>query len=473
MGLVQYNTKWTTVDQNEVLRLHSKQYTINDICLQLRTTEYVIDKILKLHGLKGGTKLDRLKDKYQDIIKSYQELNRLSSVASEFNITEHLVEKVLELHNISKREVIKELDTNEVIKYYEETHRVKLVADKFGVSNTVILKLLHKNNVRVSKIKYSDKEIVEYYLEVKTIRKVCDDLKISDSKVSNVLKANNIELITLRRKEIGDIYGKLTIIEETNPKVTPSGEKKRQFILKCECGELIKRGSDYLNTGKSWHCGCVTKERIFKREDEKRIRLENYHKRLLESQENKRIKEQKKKEKKKSKLIYDVGSVKGRLTILSISEGNKETRTFLCKCECGVIKEILHKNIRGTNSCGCLGVEKRRESSMTHGHSSILNPMRRKFHDRWKSMVKRCYNINNHAYPNYGGRGIRVCDRWMEPNGVGSENYYNDIHTILGPQPSQNHSLDRIDNDGIYEINNLRWATQSVQAKNQRRFLKS
>jgi hypothetical protein len=464
---MQYNTKWAKVNQEEVIRLHSNNHTINDICLELRTTEYVVNKILNLNGLKGGTKVDRLKDKYHDIIKLYQETNRLSIVAREFDTTENLVKKVLELHNISKREVIKELDTNEVIKYYEETHRVKLVADKFGVSNSVILKLLHKNNVRVSKIKYSDKEIVEYYLEVKTIRKVCDDLKISDSKVSDVLKANNIELLTLRRKEIGDIYGKLTIIEETNPKVTPSGEKKRQFILKCECGELIKRGSDYLNKGKSWHCGCVTKERIFKREDEKRIRLENYHKRLLERQENKKIKE-----KKESKHKYVVGSVKGKLTILSVSYGNWRTRTILCKCECGVIKEISYRNIYSINSCGCLVNENRSKASTIHGHSKRVDSYRRKWYDRWRSMVKRCYNINNHAYPNYGGRGIRVCDRWMEPNGVGGENYYNDIHNILGPQPAPNYSLDRIDNDGIYEITNLQWATISEQNKNQRRYVK-
>ena len=84
-------------------------------------------------------------------------------------------------------------------------------------------------------------------------------------------------------------------------------------------------------------------------------------------------------------------------------------------------------------------------------------------------MIKRCYDPKMHAYPNYGGRGIKVCDRWLEPNGVGSQNYYEDIHNILGPQPSPEHSLDRINNDGMYEITNLRWATNSQQAKNQRR----
>jgi hypothetical protein len=79
-------------------------------------------------------------------------------------------------------------------------------------------------------------------------------------------------------------------------------------------------------------------------------------------------------------------------------------------------------------------------------------------------------NHQNHAYKNYGGRGIKVCDRWLEPNGKGCENYYNDIHNILGPQPTSNHSLDRKNNDGNYIIDNMRWATLSEQARNQQKF---
>jgi hypothetical protein len=95
----------------------------------------------------------------------------------------------------------------------------------------------------------------------------------------------------------------------------------------------------------------------------------------------------------------------------------------------------------------------------------------RKWYDKWRSMVRRCYNVNFNRDNDYGGRGIKVCDRWLEPNGVGCENYYNDIHDILGPKPGDNYSLDRIDNDGMYEISNMRWATISEQNKNQRRRL--
>ena len=474
MGHIQYNTKWKTIDQNKVLSLHSKHYTINDICLELRTTEYVINKILKLHGLKGGTKLDRLKDKYQDIIKFYQKSNRLSLVAREFNITEHLVEKVLELHNIPKREVIKELDTNEVIDYYKKTHKVKLVADKLGVSNSVILKILHKNNVRVSKIKYTDKEIVDHYLKVKTIKKVCDDLKICDSKVSDVLKTNNIELLTLRRKKIGDVYGKLTIIEEIESKTTSGGNKIRQFMLWCECGELVKRSSHYLDNGKTWHCGCATKERILKKTENKRIKLENYHRRILERQEKEKIKlenyhrrilerQENKRIKEKKVSKYVPGYKKDKLTIIS-AEGECAVDFVVVLCECGVQKRITIHNLNKVKSCGCLQMER----STKHGLAPKNDDYKRKWYDRWRSMIKRCYNPKDKDYNNYGGRGITVCGRWRELNGVGCRYYIDDIHNILGPQPSSEHSLDRINNDGPYEITNLRWATNLEQSKTRR-----
>ncbi len=458
------NVKWSKVNQNDLLELYSKNLSLKEICLKLNITEHIVNKILKLNGLRGGTKIDRLKDKYQDIIKRYQEVNKLSIVAKEFNVTESLVNKILKQHDVPKRDVVKELNTNEVIDFYEKTHRVKLVAEKFGVSNSTILKLLHKNNIRVSIIKYTDEEIIDYYHKVKTIRKVCDDLKISDIKVSNVLKSNNIELLTLRRKEFGDVYGKLTIIGEDESKITSGGKKKRQFILRCECGVLVKRSSHSLDKGKTWHCGCVTIENKRKKEDEKRIRKDESLRKRIEREEMKRNQP---KPIKQSLKKYFVGSVKDKLTILS-EEGKGINKVFLCKCECGNIKEIKINNFYTTKSCGCL----QREESTKHGLSPKRDNYQRKWYDRWRSMISRCYNPKIKPYKNYGGRGITVCGRWMEPNGIGCKNYIEDIHNILGPQPSPEHSLDRINNDGPYEINNLRWATNSEQSKNRRRNLK-
>jgi len=80
----------------------------------------------------------------------------------------------------------------------------------------------------------------------------------------------------------------------------------------------------------------------------------------------------------------------------------------------------------------------------------------------WSSMKTRCLNKNHEAYHNYGGRGIKVCDRWMK-----YENYIEDILKEIGPKP-EGKSVDRIDNDGNYEPGNVRWATRKEQRANRR-----
>ena len=77
-------------------------------------------------------------------------------------------------------------------------------------------------------------------------------------------------------------------------------------------------------------------------------------------------------------------------------------------------------------------------------------------------MKDRCYNQNNPAYHNYGGRGIKVCDRWLHSFG----NFLDD----MGKRPDSSYSLDRIDNNGDYEPDNCRWTTSEEQGRNQRTF---
>ncbi len=152
------------------------------------------------------------------------------------------------------------------------------------------------------------------------------------------------------------------------------------------------------------------------------------------------------------------GQVFGRLKVLGYAGSSNGARWY-CRCICGNVTKnaFNHLNDGKILSCGCLGLERRIKGCTKHGHSA--GDKVSKTYGCWQGMLSRCYNdVSNFQFPNYGGRGIAVCERWHK-----FENFLAD----MGEKP-KDLSLDRIDVNGNYEPTNCRWATMKTQQNNRR-----
>lgn len=144
----------------------------------------------------------------------------------------------------------------------------------------------------------------------------------------------------------------------------------------------------------------------------------------------------------------------GRLVPLRrVGTGTDRKALWLCRCDCG--NEIVRSSgflLRKPpiRSCGCL----RRERLRTHGRSRTAE------YGSWCGMIARCENPKDARYQGYGGRGIRISEKWRHDFAA--------FLSDMGERPSPHHTIDRIDNDGNYEPGNCRWATQAEQHKDLR-----
>lgn len=154
----------------------------------------------------------------------------------------------------------------------------------------------------------------------------------------------------------------------------------------------------------------------------------------------------------------------GKLTVREraanyVSPGGVHFAMWVCDCDCGGTITTRADGLKNGRviSCSCVLREKAAARFRRRG---LAGQFKSKEYTIWKGMRQRCTNPKNKDYPDYGGRGIKICDRW---------NSFPDFIADMGYRQDETLSIDRIDCDGDYEPSNCRWATASQQRRNRRK----
>lgn len=156
-------------------------------------------------------------------------------------------------------------------------------------------------------------------------------------------------------------------------------------------------------------------------------------------------------------LIDLSGNKYGSLTVIRqgphhISPSRNQV-TWICICDCGNVTTVQRNSLRSgtTVSCGCA----REDGAIKRRGLGYYNKIE---YQTWHRMKQRCYNEDNQDYKAYGGRGIAICDRWL--------NSFDDFFSDMGRRPDNCNSIDRINNDGDYDPSNCRWSNDYQQSRN-------
>jgi hypothetical protein len=209
---------------------------------------------------------------------------------------------------------------------------------------------------------------------------------------------------------IGEVFKDLTVLGEVEGK-----PRHRAVSVRCICGNIKVVGYEGLRAGSIRSCGCWYKR--------KRMNLE--------------------------------GRTFGQLKVLTEVEPINKQRMWRCLCSCGKQHDVAQLHLTrkkgGTRSCGCVYLKKKYPTKNLVYYRRLYNV--------WKAMHYRCYKPGNRQYANYGGRGIRISKDWHNFAG-----FYNDMIDTYEPGLT----IERIDVDGDYCLENCTWITNEAQASNRR-----
>ena len=214
----------------------------------------------------------------------------------------------------------------------------------------------------------------------------------------------------------GKRFGKLTVIRRCD-----DPKRSKRWVCKCDCGNEIEVFESRLLRRINRSCGYMIQDAAKRR-------------------------------------IKDITGMRfGSLVVLRRSDHRIRGKvSWLCKCDCGKYIDAIGSALRSgnTKSCGCLKIDELVKRSTKH------NKCYEREYSIWSSMKQRCLNSKARAYKWYGGRGIKICDRWLNDDN-GFSNFLKD----MGNAPPD-YSIDRIDPNGNYEPSNCRWASWYQQSRN-------